>query len=266
MSNLKIDKINGIPVSELSGDGSWSPKIVNLRYENVITMFESTDTFAVGTFSVDGAFFPIFPNVISAVTKEVDLFFDYDDYFNITITLNTEPSLARYKSFTINEVVYNPTIGVPFQVHLLKGINKIKVVLEMTEENPDIKSTYPIQLYTITDVGVSKHINLFDSDNRLNESLMPKSEFKAKKLTGIMPNAQGKDVSISHNLHVDKIISVNCLVEDALGGRYTQNYRIQDGYEYGIVVDSLYVKVRTTTTNSAKLIDRPFTMYVVYEY
>jgi len=265
MSNIIIDKINGILVSDLSGDGSWSPKTVDLRSENIVAIFESNEEFSVCDFTVAGAFFPVFPTTTTEITQRKDVFIDYSGIFNMTVNINVEPVLSGYKYLKVNETIYHPIMDKPFSVNLIKGINKIEVCLAIDGGDPDIKSTYPQQFYKITDTGTTKHVNLFNTDNKINESLIP-TEFKTKKLVGTMPDAQGKKITIAHELKSSKIISVSCLVEDELGSKYTQNYRVRDGFEYGIVVNSSYINVEMTASNSANLIGKPFSMYVVYEH
>lgn len=86
---------------------------------------------------------------------------------------------------------------------------------------------------------------------------------KMKLLTGTAPSAEGSRTGIAHGLTYQKIISIDVLVSENIY-KYPPNYTLTNEAEYSYRVEWTQIYLWLDNTNSALLINAPFTMLITY--
>ena len=88
---------------------------------------------------------------------------------------------------------------------------------------------------------------------------------KVKLLTGTTASTQGAAVSVSHGLDSSKIRSISVVVhQSGLGVGVSNGYLSHPGYSYDWYYDTSLVSVNNTANNSAGIVSKPFSVFIIY--
>ena len=100
---------------------------------------------------------------------------------------------------------------------------------------------------------------------RLGDITEAAPRIKIKKLTGTSAATEGTWVNIAHGLTQSKIIGVNIIMNVPGFVNLPPSYTFQAEYEYQYQVAATNIVVLNTTTNSANILNKSFTVLITYE-
>lgn len=87
---------------------------------------------------------------------------------------------------------------------------------------------------------------------------------KVKKITGITASTQGAGISVLHNLTGDKILGFTLKINYIVNGGMPDGHKFYPGYEANAYHDSTHFVISNTTSNSASILSKGFTITVFY--
>lgn len=123
-------------------------------------------------------------------------------------------------------------------------------------DNPDFPHNAAV-IYKNGDADINGYVRLGDAANG-------SPRIKVKKLTAVMPAAQGGFTFVAHGIAQSKILNISSLV--TVAGRYQiiPNH-MQTGFQYTLNVDGADIAVGAVSGNSASLLGMPVKILITYE-
>lgn len=88
---------------------------------------------------------------------------------------------------------------------------------------------------------------------------------KTKVITGTTSNSQGNQVNVAHGISdPSKIVSINTLVDIGSSIYIPPAYAYSSGYQFDQRVSGTDIYVSNVTANSANILSKPFTTFIIY--
>ena len=125
-------------------------------------------------------------------------------------------------------------------------------------------------------VGLSNVSNLAQVDLVNNQNIGGNKSFigfttlgdatvKMKEITGTTNVSQSGFSSVVHELTGAKIISLTAIVRDSPNGGIPNNYTFGPGFQFDVSYDSTRVYISNIPGNSANILNKPFSIFIVYK-
>ena len=90
-------------------------------------------------------------------------------------------------------------------------------------------------------------------------------KIKIKKLTGVTSDVEGGTVDISHGLSGDKILSITSKLYHQPSYGIPAEFTGFEGFQYSLWHDSTDIKIINSSTNSANILSKNFSVTIMYE-